>query len=189
MKSFLILPLFLAASCSSTSYGDATATETVNVAWGSTDLQTFSGEMVESLMEAPGLGYIDHSGKGADKRIVLYFGGIENRTGEHVDLGGLRDKMTASLVGKGKFRIVAEVAGQDEIGLTLGWCRHKSDPFLSSHEAIQVLISETFDNLRACSFPYVETLAEPLLNDDGWYRGHAHELAFALVLRCIPTVF
>ncbi|MBL6721931.1 MAG: penicillin-binding protein activator LpoB [Planctomycetes bacterium] len=115
MKQLLILPLFLAAACSSTSYGDAGATETVTVAWGSTDLQTFSGEMVESLTEAPGLAYLDHSGKGADKRIVLYFGGIENLTGEHVDLGGLRDKMTASLVGKGKFRIVAEVAGQDEI--------------------------------------------------------------------------
>ena len=115
MKSLLILPLFLAASCSSTSYGDATATETVNVAWGSTDLQTFSGEMVQSLMGAPGLNFLDHSGKGDDKRIALYFGGIENLTGEHIDLGGLRDKMTASLVGKGKFRVVAEIQGQAEI--------------------------------------------------------------------------
>ncbi|MAE46842.1 MAG: hypothetical protein CMJ86_08120, partial [Planctomycetes bacterium] len=61
------------------------------------------------------LAFLDHPGKGADKRIVVYMGGFQNLTGEHIDLGGLRDKMTAQLVGTRKFKIVAEHQGQGEI--------------------------------------------------------------------------
>ena len=115
MKTALILSLLTFVSCSSTNYGDASATETVNADWGSTDLQTFANEMSESLGAATQLAFLDHPGKGSDKRIIVYMGGFDNLTGEHIDLGGLRDKMTAKLVGTGKFRIVAEHQGQGEI--------------------------------------------------------------------------
>ena len=115
MKTLLILSIFTFASCGSTGYGDASATETVNAEWGSTDLQTFAAEMTDSLIADTQLAFLDHPGKGADKRIVVYMGGFQNLTGEHIDLGGLRDKMTAQLVGTRKFKIVAEHQGQGEI--------------------------------------------------------------------------
>lgn len=115
MKTALILSLLTFVSCSSTNYGDASAAETVNADWGSTDLQTFATEMSESLGAATQLAFLDHPGKDGDKRIIVYMGGFDNLTGEHIDLGGLRDKMTAKLVGTGKFRIVAEHQGQGEI--------------------------------------------------------------------------
>ena len=41
-----------ATACSSTRYGDPESVETVNVDWGSTDLQTFSKKMVQSLIDS-----------------------------------------------------------------------------------------------------------------------------------------
>src|SRR5262249_4518665 len=61
--------LFLAAGCSSTQYGDPKDPETLNVDWGSTDLQITTGKMVKSLLEAPQLAYMADPSKGQDQRI------------------------------------------------------------------------------------------------------------------------
>lgn len=113
--SLLVLPL-LAASCSSTRYGDSKGTETVNIDWGSTDLQTFSAEMVKSLLEAPQLAYLDHAGKGDDKRIIVYMGGIRNETKEHINLEAMNDSISTELLRSKRFRLAADQKGQNELG-------------------------------------------------------------------------
>ena len=104
------------ASCSSINYGDASAEETLTIDYGSTDLQTLAASMVRSLNESPALQYIENPGKENDPRIVVYMGGIENKTSEHVDTGGISDKMQAALMKGGRFRFVAAQPGQNEIG-------------------------------------------------------------------------
>ena len=120
MKRFALLPVLLplavAAGCSSTKYGDPEAVETVNEDWGSTDLQTFSAKMVESLKESPALAYFDRPEKGADKRVITYMGGIRNDTSEHIDTSGVSDSIRTDLIQSGRFRFVVDKAGQDEIG-------------------------------------------------------------------------
>jgi hypothetical protein len=116
LKLLLIAPLAAAASCSGVSYGDPDAVETVSIEFGSTDLQSLAGGMAKSLIDEPNLNYLDHSGKGDDKRIIVYFGGIENRTDEHIDSLGIRDEIRAILFDSKKFRFVADTQGQDEIG-------------------------------------------------------------------------
>jgi uncharacterized protein (TIGR02722 family) len=103
------------AACSSVKYDDPAKTETLTIDYGSTDLQTLSGEMTESLLAAPALNYLDASGKGDDKRVIVYFGGIENRTAEHIDTQGISDKIQTQLLKSGKFRFMADDAGQAEI--------------------------------------------------------------------------
>lgn len=114
-RTFLVFALLLSASCSSIRYDDPGRQETLNIDYGSTDLQTLSAGMVESLIQSPGLNYLDNSGKGDDKRVIVYFGSIENRTAEHIDTGGISDKIQTALLKSGKFRFVAEKAGQKEI--------------------------------------------------------------------------
>ncbi len=114
--SFLLVSLVGASSCSSTRYGDSKATETVNVDWGSTDLQTFSAEMVKSLLDAPQLAYMDHSGKGEDKRIIVYMGGIRNETKEHINLESMNDSISTELLRSKRFRLAADQKGQTELG-------------------------------------------------------------------------
>lgn len=114
-RTFLAFALLLSAGCSSIRYDDPGRQETLNIDYGSTDLQTLSAEMVESLIQSPGLNYLDNSGKGDDKRVIVYFGSIENRTAEHIDTGGISDKIQTSLLKSGKFRFVADKVGQKEV--------------------------------------------------------------------------
>lgn len=111
--SFLVVA---ALGCSSTKYGDAQAQETVNVDWGSTDLQTFSKHMVESLLESPALSYFAGPAKGDDMRVIAYMGGVSNETKEHVNTVGITDSIRTELLQSGRFRFVAGDPGQDEIG-------------------------------------------------------------------------
>ena len=104
----------VATGCSSTRYKDPTAEETLNADYGSTDLQQFSARMVDSLVTAPGLTFIEKPQ--VDKRIVVYFDNIYNETQEHINMGLLRDKMIAQLLETGRYRIVSGKLGQDEVG-------------------------------------------------------------------------
>ena len=121
MKLIVALPAFLivatVASCSSTRYGDAQAQETVNVDWGSTDLQTFSAHMVESLLESPALSYFAGPAKGDDMRVIAYMGGVSNETKEHVNTRGVTDSIRTALLQSGRFRFVAGEPGQALGGL------------------------------------------------------------------------
>jgi len=114
-RKLLAFALLLSAGCSSIRYDDPGRQETLNIDYGSTDLQTLSAEMVESLIQNQGLNYLDNSGKGDDKRVIVYFGSIENRTAEHIDTGGISDKIQTALLKSGKFRFVADKAGQKEV--------------------------------------------------------------------------
>ena len=118
MKRFVVLTTLgslVLASCSSLKYDDPGKQETVTIAYGSTDLQSLSAEMVESLVAAPSLNYLENPGKGDDLRVITVFGGIENRTTEHIDTGGISDKIQTSLIKSGKFRFVASDQGRAEI--------------------------------------------------------------------------
>jgi len=115
MRRSLTALLVLTAACSSVRYDDPGRVETLTIEYGSTDLQSLSADMVESLISSQGLNYLDNSGKGEDKRIIVYTGSVENRTNEHIDTQGITDKMQTALLKSGKFRFVAEKAGQGEI--------------------------------------------------------------------------
>jgi uncharacterized protein (TIGR02722 family) len=120
MRTFRTLTLFTlvvaSSACSSTQYGDPHETETVNVDWGATDLQTMTGKMVESLKNCPGLAYFDRPNKEADKRVIAYMGGIRNETAEHVNTSTISDVIRTDLFQTGRFRFAADKKGQEDIG-------------------------------------------------------------------------
>lgn len=109
----LAATLTLACSCSSVRYDDPGKVETINIDFGSTDLQNMAGAMTQSLVEAQQLSYYQKSGD--DKRIVVYSAGIENRTSEHIDTSGIMDSIRVTLLKSGKFRLAATQQGQDEL--------------------------------------------------------------------------
>ena len=118
LKQLLTLALVALpfASCSSRpGYVDPNQAESVDIHYGRGDLDRLAKGMVTSLLDSPGLGYLDHSAKGDDKRIRVYFNNITNETREHISMGLIRDEMLSQLVGQGKFRILSGEAGQDEI--------------------------------------------------------------------------
>ncbi|MBM3989748.1 MAG: penicillin-binding protein activator LpoB [Planctomycetes bacterium] len=112
----LALLALVLASCSSIQYDDPNKVETVNMKFGSTDLQSMADGMVQSLLISPNLQYIDHSGKADDKRVVLLTGSVQNRTSEHIDTSSITDSIRTALQKSGRFRLAASNQGQDELG-------------------------------------------------------------------------
>ena len=114
--TLILAAALAAAACSSTRYGDPKEVETINVDWGSTDLQNFSQQMIRSLKDSPQLAYLDHPGKGDDKRVIVYMGGLRNETSEHINTTAVTDVIRTEMLQSGRFRFVADSAGQGEIG-------------------------------------------------------------------------
>ncbi|MFT7009254.1 MAG: hypothetical protein ACJAXJ_003802 [Colwellia sp.] len=93
------------------SYGDATAVETNDVNFGSTDLQTVAGQMTDSLLISPVVGTLT-----ANTRPILFVESIKNKTSEHIDTESITDSISTKLLRSGKFRFVdmARVAAVQE---------------------------------------------------------------------------
>lgn len=102
-------------ACSSLDYQDPQATETVTIDFSTGDLINLAGAMTDSLTSSAALARYDHPSKGADERVVLVMGGVENRTTEHIDTRAITDEMRARLLESGRFRIVAAEQGQGAI--------------------------------------------------------------------------
>jgi penicillin-binding protein activator len=116
LRSLLVLSALAAGACSTTKYDDPQKVETLNIDFGSTDLQMLAGDMTQSLNGAPALAYLDHGNKGDDKRVLLYIGGVNNKTSEHIDTTGITDSIKVALQQGGRFRLLAAEQGQGEIG-------------------------------------------------------------------------
>lgn len=107
--------LLVGAGCSSTRYKDPDDPETIDVDWGSTDLQTFSEHMTDSLLASPNLSYLERPNKGSDLRVIAVMGGVVNETDEHVNTEMITRNIRDALLESGKFRFVAGDMGQSEI--------------------------------------------------------------------------
>lgn len=94
----------LNAGCSQKSvvrYGDATAVETTDINFGSTDLQKVAGEMTDSLLLSPVVGTLTEN-----TRPIVFVERIKNKTSEHIDTESITDSVSTKLLRSGKFRFV-----------------------------------------------------------------------------------
>lgn len=82
-------------------YGDATAVETTDINFGSTDLQKVAGEMTDSLLLSPVVGTLT-----ANTRPIIFVENIKNKTSEHIDTESITDSISTKLLRSGKFRFV-----------------------------------------------------------------------------------
>jgi penicillin-binding protein activator len=103
-KVWLAIALSTAAllsGCASVQYGDATARETVNTQFGSTDLQMIANQMVDQMLVFPPLVQAT-----ATRRPVAFVDRIKNKTTEHIDMESITDSIQSKLINSGKFRFV-----------------------------------------------------------------------------------
>lgn len=106
-RTLILLPLvatglFGITACSSVQYGDATAVETVNTDFGSTDLQMIAEKMADDLLASPAMADIAPNGK----RPILFVDTIKNKTLEHIDTESITDTISTKMLNSGRFRFV-----------------------------------------------------------------------------------
>jgi len=102
--SAIALTLTVTTACTNKSvirYGDATAVETTDINFGSTDLQKVASQMTDSLLVSPVVGTLT-----ANTRPVIFVEGIKNKTSEHIDTESITDSISTKLLRSGKFRFV-----------------------------------------------------------------------------------
>ncbi|GMM88739.1 penicillin-binding protein activator LpoB [Vibrio fortis] len=99
--ALLGLAVILGGCSNKVSYGDAQAVETTTIDFGSTDLQTIAGEMVDSMMASGSVSYITR-----DQRPIVFVERIKNKTSEHIDTESITDTISTKMLNSGKFRFV-----------------------------------------------------------------------------------
>ncbi|MBR9789443.1 MAG: penicillin-binding protein activator LpoB [Vibrionaceae bacterium] len=99
--ALLGLAVILGGCANKVSYGDAQATETTTIDFGSTDLQTIAAEMVDSMMMSGSVAAITR-----DQRPIVFVERIKNKTSEHIDTESITDTISTKMLNSGKFRFV-----------------------------------------------------------------------------------
>lgn len=138
MKKFslVMLPLVAACAigingCSTVKYGDATAVETVNTDFGSTDLQMIAEKMVDDLLASPAMAEISPNGK----RPILFVDTIKNKTLEHIDTESITDTISTKLLNSGRFRFV-DMTKVDAIAKQMDY--QKNSGFVDETKSVQM---------------------------------------------------
>lgn len=96
----LFAALFV-TGCQQVRYGDPTATETLTVDFGSTDLQMIANQMVDDLLVFPPVVQMTR-----ERRPVVFVDRVQNRTTEHIDTENITDSIRTKIIQSGKFRFV-----------------------------------------------------------------------------------
>ncbi len=99
--ALLVATSLVMAGCAHVEYGDATARETVNTDFGSTDLQMIASKMVDDLLTFPPIVKLT-----SNRRPVVFIDGIKNKTMQHIDTQSITDTIQSKLINSGKFRFV-----------------------------------------------------------------------------------
>lgn len=99
--ALLGLAVVLGGCSNKVSYGGAQATETTTIDFGSTDLQTIAGQMIDSMMMSGSVAAITR-----DKRPIVFVERIKNKTSEHIDTESITDTISTKMLNSGKFRFV-----------------------------------------------------------------------------------
>ena len=114
--------VFMVSCAPTVRYGDATSVQALSADFSSTDLQTISAKMVDSMLSFPPI--IEAT---SQRRPTLVVGTIKNRTTRWVDTKAITDTITSKLTQSGKFRfidrstdreVISELKTQQEGGLT-----------------------------------------------------------------------
>ena len=93
--------LLVTGCASKVQYGDAQAVETVNIDFGSTDLQMIAAKMVDDMLAFPPIVQVTQQ-----RRPVIFVDKVKNKTTEHIDMESVTDTIQTKLIKSGKFRFV-----------------------------------------------------------------------------------
>lgn len=103
LPAILLTSVFLiACSGPQVRYGDAKAVETVNVNYGSTDLQMIAEAMTRSLLQSKAI-------SGSKDAPIVTLADVKNKTSEYIDTRVITDKIRTQLLKSGQVRFAVSI--------------------------------------------------------------------------------
>ncbi|MCX5774030.1 MAG: penicillin-binding protein activator LpoB [Fusobacteria bacterium] len=99
----LVVILGGCTSASSVNYTDPTAVDTLSTNFSSTDLQTITSGMVNSLSTSPLIANAYKQNGGA---LIIYVDSIQNNTDQHIDTSMISNAITSQILNTGLFQLV-----------------------------------------------------------------------------------
>lgn len=103
LPAILLTSVFLiACSGPAVRYGDAKAVETVNVNYGSTDLQMIAEAMTRSLLQSKAI-------SGSKDAPIVTLADVKNKTSEYIDTRVITDKIRTQLLKSGQVRFAVSI--------------------------------------------------------------------------------
>lgn len=97
----LILTLGVSGCATNIGYQDPSSVETVDISFGSTDLQAMATNMVDSMLISPALINIT-----TNSRPIVFVDRVTNKTSEHIDTESITDTISTDLLNSGKFLFI-----------------------------------------------------------------------------------
>jgi uncharacterized protein (TIGR02722 family) len=111
--TLLACSLAVCGACSNqVTYEDPEGIEVLGTGFSYTDLQAIAGEMTESFTQT--------NAWGPDKPRIV-FGGVDNRTNQHIDTKNITDTVQTALIQSQKFTVVAGEDGISELDEELAY--------------------------------------------------------------------
>jgi len=89
------------ASSPKVSYTDPDAIQTTSIDYSSTDLQSITNKMVDSMLTAPRVAAVT-----ANSMPVLFISGMQNNSNQMIDTQALTNAISTRLINSGKFNFV-----------------------------------------------------------------------------------
>lgn len=127
LRILAIALVTLAGACAKkTRYEDPGKVEVINSEFGSTDLLMIAGTMADSFVNSD-------AWSGEQPKVV--FGGIQNRTTQHIDTQNITDTIRTRLIQSGRFTVLAGDQGIGEIQKEVAY---QSSGWVDENNAVQV---------------------------------------------------
>ncbi|MFI3247411.1 MAG: penicillin-binding protein activator LpoB [Ferrimonas sp.] len=114
----LILTLGMSGCATHVDYQNPNSVKTVDISFGSTDLQAMATNMVDSMLMSPALSNIT-----AHSRPIVFVDRVTNKTSEHIDTESITDKISTDLLNSGKFLFI-DVSKMDAVKNQLDYQNH-----------------------------------------------------------------
>lgn len=107
LAAALAAAVLLPAACADrVTYQDPEAPDTINARFGGGDLLMIAQDMTQSFLNA---------GVWGEGKPRIVFGGVKNRTRQHIDTQNITDTIRTALVQSGKFVVLTADEGLEEI--------------------------------------------------------------------------
>ncbi|MGH8677200.1 MAG: penicillin-binding protein activator LpoB, partial [Burkholderiales bacterium] len=123
----MLVAVFAGGCAKQVRYGDAQAVDTVNLQFGSTDLQVIAESMTRSMLQAPVIAN--------GNQPIVTVQEVRNKTSEYIDTRAITDSIRSQLSNSGRVRFAVDEAAMAQ---QIGEVQRQQSEYYAKNQAVEV---------------------------------------------------